>query len=251
MRMRRPYTLVIDIGGTGIKTLVVDRDGTAVSPRHRERTPKPATPKAVLALAKRMVHRHRVFQRVSVGFPGVVKNGIVKTAPNLGSDVWAGYAIEKAIARFTHTPVRAINDAELQGYGAIAGTGVEIVLTLGTGLGTALYVDGHLVPNVELGHHPLRRGATYEDLVSGNELHRIGKKRWRRRVALVIDTLERIFNYDTLHIGGGNARHLTEPLPAHVRLFDGTEGLAGGIRLWATTAVPRATGRSRIQGRRS
>jgi hypothetical protein len=93
-------------------------------------------------------------------------------------------------------------------------------------------VDGRLVPNLELGHHPLRKNATYEDLVNGKELRRVGKKRWRGRVDLIIDTLGRIFNYDTLHIGGGNARHLKGPFPDSVRLFESTEGLIGGIRLW-------------------
>ena len=120
----------------------------------------------------------------------------------------------------------------LQGYGVIDGKGVELVLTLGTGLGTALYVNGHLMPNLELGHHPLQAGKTYEQLVSNAELKKLGKKKWRTRVDLVIETLEPIFNYDTLHIGGGNARKLKEPLPDNVRLFDNVEALAGGVRLW-------------------
>jgi polyphosphate glucokinase len=230
-----PRTLVVDIGGTGIKTLLVSRDGKALGRRRRERTPKPATPAAVLAVVERMIDRYRAFERVAVGFPGVIKNGVVRTAPNLGTEAWEGCALEKAISRHTKTPVRAINDAELQGYGVIEGVGVEIVLTLGTGLGTALYVDGRLVPNLELGHHPLRRGATYEDLVNNRELRRIGKKRWRGRVDLIIDTLGRIFNYDTLHIGGGNARHLKGPFPDNVRLFENADGLLGGIGLWPTS----------------
>jgi polyphosphate glucokinase len=212
--------------------MLVNRDGKALSQRRRERTPKPSTPSAVLAVVERMIDRHRTFQRVSVGFPGVVKNGVVRTAPNLGTEDWAGFELENAVSSYTQTPVRAINDAELQGYGVIEGTGVEMVLTFGTGLGTALYVDGRLVPNLELGHHPLRKNATYEDLVNGKELRRVGKKRWRGRVDLIIDTLGRIFNYDTLHIGGGNARHLKGPFPDSVRLFESTEGLIGGIRLW-------------------
>ena len=128
--------------------------------------------------------------------------------------------------------MRVLNDAELQGYGVIDGKGVEIVLTLGTGLGTGLYVNGHLMPNLELAHHPLRKGRTYEELVSDAELKRIGKQRWRKRVDLVIATLEPIFNYDKLHIGGGNARKLKGPLPDNVRVFDNVEGLAGGVHPW-------------------
>ena len=125
-----------------------------------------------------------------------------------------------------------LNDAELQGYGVINAKGVELVLTLGTGLGAGLYINGHLVPNLELGHHPLRNGKTYEELVSEAEFERIGKKEWRKRVAFVIETLERIINYDTLHIGGGNAKRLKGPFPDNVHLFENVDGLAGGVRPW-------------------
>ena len=231
-RTRQFRTLVIDIGGTGIKLLPVDDDGNELAERHRELTPKPSTREAVLAVIKEMVSKQEPFDRVSVGFPGVVKRGVVKTAPNLGSKAWRGFDLASAIAEFADKPVRVLNDAELQGYGVIQGKGVEIVLTLGTGLGTGLYVNGHLMPNLELAHHPLRKGRTYEQLVSDAELKRVGKQKWRKRVALVIATLEPIFNYDKLHIGGGNARKLKGPLPDSVRLFDNVEGLAGGIRLW-------------------
>ena len=225
-------TLTIDIGGTGIKLLPIGPDGAALTERQRELTPDPATPAAVMAVIEQMVSSQEPFDRVSVGFPGVIKHGVARTAPNLGTQAWAGFDLAAAIAALTGKPTRAINDAELQGYGVIDGSGVEIVLTLGTGLGTGLYIDGHLVPNLELGHHPLKKKATYEELVSDAELERIGKKRWRKRVDLVIETLDRIFNYDVLHIGGGNAKKLDWPLADNVRMFDNVEGLAGGARLW-------------------
>lgn len=226
-------TLTIDIGGTGIKLLPVDDEGSALAERHRELTPKPSTPEAVLALIKDMTDKQESYDRVSVGFPGVVMHGVVKTAPNLGTKKWKGFDLKSAITEVVgNKPVRVLNDAELQGYGVIDGKGVEIVLTLGTGLGTGLYVNGHLMPNLELAHHPLRKGKTYEQLVSNAELKKVGKKKWRKRVGLVIDTLEPIFNYDKLHIGGGNAKKLKGPFPENVRLFDNVEGLAGGVRLW-------------------
>ncbi len=231
-KRRKPRTLTIDIGGTGIKLLPIDHEGAPLAERHRELTPKPSTPKAILAVITAMVAAQKPFDRVSVGFPGVVKNGVVRTAPNLGTKAWSGFDLKAAIAAATNKPVRVLNDAELQGYGVIDGTGVEMVLTLGTGLGTALYVNGHLVPNLELGHHPLRAGKTYEQLVSNAQLKKVGRKRWRRRVELVVQTLERIFNYDTLHIGGGNAKKLNGEFADNVRLFVNVEGLAGGTRLW-------------------
>lgn len=227
-------TLTIDIGGTGIKVLPVDLVGNPLGERHRELTPQPSTPEAVMELIRRMIAAQEPFDRVSIGFPGVVMHGVVKTAPNLGTAVWAGFDLQGAVAEHTGKPARALNDAELQGYGVIAGTGVEMVLTLGTGLGTGLYVDGRLVPNLELAHHPLKGDRTYEDLVSDAELARVGKKKWRKRVDRIIETLERIFNYDTLHIGGGNAKKLKGPFPDNVRLFENVEGMTGGIRLWQT-----------------
>ena len=227
-------TLTIDIGGTGIKLLPVDLAGNPIGERHRELTPQPSTPEAVMELIRRMIAAQEPFDRVSIGFPGVVMHGVVKTAPNLGTAVWAGFDLQGAVAEHTGKPARALNDAELQGYGVIAGTGVEMVLTLGTGLGTGLYVDGRLVPNLELAHHPLKGDRTYEDLVSDAELARVGKKKWRKRVDRIIETLERIFNYDTLHIGGGNAKKLKGPFPDNVRLFENVEGMTGGIRLWQT-----------------
>jgi polyphosphate glucokinase len=229
-------TLTIDIGGTGIKILPVDRAGEALAERHRELTPKPAVPKAVMGVISAMVAAQDPFDRVSVGFPGVVMHGVVKTAPNLGTEAWAGFDLGAEVAALTGKPVRVMNDAELQGFGVIEGEGVEVVLTLGTGLGTGLYINGHLVPNLELGHHPLRKDKTYEDLVSDAELERVGKKRWRKRVDLVVHTIERIFNYDHLHIGGGNAKKLKGPFADNVRLFENVEGLAGGVRLWRDDA---------------
>jgi polyphosphate glucokinase len=229
--MARPRTLTIDIGGTGIKMIRVDAKGSPIGERDRELTPIPRTPANVLKVIRHMLRKQGRFDRVSVGFPGVVVRGVVRTAPNLGTREWSDVNLQSRIERMTGKPTRVLNDADLQGYGVVKGRGVEMVLTLGTGLGSALFVDGHLVPNLELGHHPFRRGRTYEELVSDAELKRVGPRRWRERVEDVLGQLEPIFNYDLLHIGGGNARHL-RALPPSVRLFDNVRGMTGGIRLW-------------------
>jgi polyphosphate glucokinase len=228
-------TLTIDIGGTGIKMIPLDGEGNPLGERARELTPKPALPDNVMAVIQKMVAAQGPFDRVSVGFPGVVVRGSVRTAPNLGTRKWRGFDLQSAIAQLTGKPTRVANDADLQGYGVIDGRGVELVLTLGTGLGTGLYVEGHLVPNLELAHHPFKKGKTYEQLVSDKELKRIGKKRWRRRIAEMIEQLEPIFNYDLLHVGGGNAEYLRPPLPDNVRVFANVKGMTGGIRLWQDT----------------
>jgi len=225
-------TLSIDIGGTGTKMLVLDETGHPITERTREPTPRPASPSALLAVIGHLAKGHEPFDRVSVGFPGVVKRGVVKTAPNLDTKLWHGYAFETELSNLLGRPTRIVNDADLQGYGVIQGKGVEMVLTLGTGLGAALFVNGHLFPNLELAHHPFKKGKTYEDLVCEAELDRIGKKRWSRRVAAAIEQLEPIFNYDLLHLGGGNAKKLKLDLPENVVRFENVAGLRGGIRLW-------------------
>jgi polyphosphate glucokinase len=225
-------TLTIDIGGTGIKMLPIDAQGQPLGERTRVLTPKPASPEAVLEVIRAMLVAQSGHARVSVGFPGVVVRGVVQTAPNLGTGAWRGFDLEKAIAELTRAPTRVLNDADLQGYGVIRGVGVELALTLGTGLGSGLYVNGHLVPNLELAHHPFRKKKTYEELVSNAELKRAGRKKWERRVFRILEQLEPIFHYDMLHLGGGNAQRIRRELPPKVRLFDNVEGLAGGVRLW-------------------
>jgi polyphosphate glucokinase len=225
-------TLTIDIGGTGIKMIRLDSRGEPLGKRERELTPEPATPEAVLAVIGGMLRQQAEFDRASVGFPGVVVDGVVHTAPNLGTAAWRGFELQDSIAGLAARPTRVMNDADLQGFGVIDGRGVELVFTLGTGLGTGLYVDGHLVPNLELGHHPWRDGKSYEQLVSDAEFERVGVAEWQQRVVDAIAELEPIFNYRRLHLGGGNADEITAELPANVRIFDNVEGMTGGVRLW-------------------
>lgn len=228
-------TLTIDIGGTGTKMLRLDEDGAAIGERMRELTPRPAFPEPILVVVKRMLDALGPFDRVSVGFPGVVVRGIVKTAPNLSTDAWENCDLRAAIAAMTGKPVRVINDADLQGYGVIEGVGVELALTLGTGLGSALFSDGHLVANLELGHHPFgdQAGRTYEQRVCDKERKRIGNTRFSQRVLKMLRLIQPIFNPDTVYIGGGNAKRLDpKDLPPNVRLFTNVHGMRGGIRLW-------------------
>ena len=230
-------TLTIDIGGTGLKMIPLDQGGRAIGERHRELTPETSKPTKVLEVLKGMIEKQAPFDRVSVGFPGVVNQGIVQNAPNLGTEDWHGFSLGDAIGKLTGKPTRVVNDADLQGFGVIQGKGVELVLTLGTGMGSALFADGRLVPNLELGHHPLRKGRTYEQHVGDEELERVGKKKWRKRMQLVFETLAPIFNYDTLYVGGGNAKKLEEPLPKQVVRFDNVEGMEGGVALWREEAA--------------
>lgn len=226
-----PATLAIDIGGTGLKALVLDARGKPLCERARVETPRPATPKAVLGALGKLIEGMPPFARVSAGFPGVVVRGVVRTAPNL-DDGWAGFDLAGALEDLTKRPARAMNDAGVQGFGVVRGVGVEMVLTLGTGLGCALFVDGRYVPNLELAHHPLRKDRTYEEDVGGKALERVGKKKWNRRVRRVLATIQPIFNPDVIYLGGGNAKHLRGELPKNVKVTENVAGLLGGIALW-------------------
>jgi len=230
-------TLAIDIGGTGIKMLVLDADAKPVNERARTLTPKPATPEALLGVIRTMVAEQPAFDRVAVGFPGIVKRGVIFSAANLGPDLWLNFPLQEQVEKIVGRPTRVMNDADLQGYGVIVGKGVELALTLGTGLGAGLYIDGRLVPNLELGHHPWKKEKTYEERLCDAELNEIGKKRWSARVLDMIAQLEPIFNYDTLYLGGGNAEHVKGDLPANVKLFSNVEGMAGGVKLWTTAKL--------------
>jgi polyphosphate glucokinase len=224
-------TLCIDIGGTGVKALVLAQDGAPLTERARIDTPQPATPEAVLHAIWTVIEPLGEFDRISVGFPGVVIDNVTKTAPNLHPD-WAGFPLGKALAEGSRRPVRVLNDAGVQGYGVIEGKGVEMVLTFGTGMGTALYHEGKYVPNLELAHHPFKKKKTYEEYVGKVALKKIGKKKWNKRVAEVVAQVLPIWNPRHLYLGGGNAKHLTIELPEDVTITQNIAGLLGGIALW-------------------
>ncbi len=225
-----PYTLAIDIGGTGIKCLLLDQAGQPSGKRQRKETPQPATPQAVLDVIRSLLP-DTAFDRVSVGFPGVVKKGVIFAAPNLDKS-FTGFDLQSALSEITSKPVRVLNDAGLQGLGVIAGQGTEVVITLGTGMGFALYVDGHYVPNVELAHHPLSNKRSYEENVGNRARKRIGKRKWEKQVRKVLRQIQATFNPDKIYVGGGNATKLSNKLPEGVVKIDNIAGLLGGIALW-------------------
>ena len=228
-----PATLAIDIGGTGLKAMVLGPTGQTLTERVRVPTPRPATTKAVLRELGKITHAPAMprFDRVSCGFPGVVVDGVTHTAPNLHPS-WVGFDLAAALRQLTKKPARAINDAGVQGYGVVKGHGVEMLLTLGTGMGCALFVDGIYVPNLELAHHPFRRGKTYEEFVGAAALEAVGKKKWNHRVAKVVAQIDPVWNPQHIFLGGGNAKHLTIQLPPHVTVTSNMAGLLGGIALW-------------------
>jgi polyphosphate glucokinase len=125
-----------------------------------------------------------------------------------------------------------LNDASVQGLGVITGHGIECVLTMGTGMGFALFVDGCLAPHLELSQHPIKGNKTYDEYVGARAIEKVGPRRFNKRVRRVIEVLETVVMYDVLYIGGGNSRLIEPPLPDNVKTVSNKAGITGGVRAW-------------------
>jgi polyphosphate glucokinase len=228
----RARTLAIDVGGSGLKASVIDEAGRLLTDRVRVDTPVGSPPGETVEVLTRLVAPLGAFDRVSVGFPGVVRGGRILTAPNLGHKGWKGFDLAGALGRALGKPVRVANDADVQGLAVIEGKGVEMVITLGTGFGTGLYLDGRLAPHLELSHHPFRKGESYDEQLGNAARKRVGRKKWNRRVRRAIRNLRALTSFDRLYIGGGNARKIDFELDPDVRIVANEAGLKGGVALW-------------------
>ncbi len=231
-----PFTLAIDIGGTGLKASVLDHRGEMAAPRIHVPTPHPCPPAALLAALAEMVRQLPDFHRISAGFPGAVRAGTVLTAPNLGTTAWAGFPLEKHLAERFGRPARVLNDAEVQGLGVIRGVGMEMILTLGTGAGIGIFFNGLVAPHIELSQHPVHKQLTYDLYLGKEAFEKTGVKRWDKRVRNAIDILARVVLFDKLYLGGGNAAHIKGDLPANVEIVANEAGITGGIALWRDPA---------------
>jgi polyphosphate glucokinase len=228
-----PITLAIDIGGSGLKAMLLDAAGKSAGARQRVVTPAVPHPEAVLAGLDELRKLMGDFDRVSVGFPGIVKRGVTYAAVNL-HPLWSeSFPLQQELEKRWNKPVRVGNDADVAGYGAIKGLGVELVLTLGTGLGGALFTDGHLCPGLEIGHHPWRKkGMSYEDYLGRRGLDKYGKARWNDFLLAAIQQTEALFNWDHLYLGGGNTKKILFTPAANVSIVPNENGLLGGVYLW-------------------
>jgi polyphosphate glucokinase len=228
-----PITLSIDIGGSGLKAMLLDAVGKPVGERKRVLTPAVPTPDLVIAGLDELRRQLPEFDRVSVGFPGIVKRGTTYGAFNLHPLWAAGFPLQVELEKIWQKPVRVGNDADIAGYGAIKGEGVELVLTLGTGLGGALFTNGHLLPGLEIGHHPWRKkGMTYEDYLGRRGLDKYGKARWNDFLEAAIAQTEALFNWDHLYLGGGNTKKIIFTPAQNVSIVSNESGLLGGVALW-------------------
>lgn len=226
------HTLAIDIGGTGLKATVLDENGEMLVERVRVPTPSPCPPALMVETLGILVGPLPKYDRVSVGFPGVVRRGKIVTAHNLGEKEWKGFDLDLALTEKLGQPVRVLNDADIQGLGVISGKGVEMVITLGTGVGSSLFEEGRSFAHLELAHHPFRKDKTYEEQLGNAALEKAGKEKWNRRVGLAIETLRALTHFDHLYLGGGNAKKVELPLPPDVSIASNDFGLRGGLWLW-------------------
>jgi len=224
--------LAIDVGGSGLKAALLDAGGNMVTERLRIETPHLDKPEVLVEALAGLVEPLGAFDYVSVGFPGVVRKGKIITAPNLGTGVLQGFDLAGALELRLGKPVRVVNDADMQGYGAIEGKGVEMVITLGTGFGSALFMDGELAPHLEIAHLPFRKGKTYEQRTGDKARRKLGKKDWNREVRKAIAALRVLTHFDKLYIGGGNADKLKIKLDPDVQIVSNEYGVRGGAKLW-------------------
>ena len=224
--------LAIDIGGTGLKAAILNLEGAMLTERLRIDTPHPCKPDDLVNTLAKLVEPLAGFEYVSVGFPGVVRNGKIITAPNLGTEELGGFDLATALQERLGKPVRVINDADMQGFGAIEGKGLEMVITLGTGFGSALFMDGVLAPHLEIAHLPFRKNKDYDQQIGDKARKKIGKKVWNRRVRRAIETLRALTHFDKLYIGGGNAARIKFELEPDVKIISNECGVRGGAWLW-------------------
>ena len=231
-------TLAVDVGGSDLKLATLGVGGVTLTETTRTPTPRPATPARVLEAIVSAASDHRPFDRVAVGFPGVVENGYALNAPNMDG-AWDEIAIEQRLSSKLACPVVVANDADVAGLGVLntvtdSGRGVELVITLGTGLGAGLFVDGRLVPNLELGHLPFDGGRTFEGWLGKAGLAELGRERWQQRLVEALSVIRRAFNPARVYLGGGHARLVDASiLPSWVTIVGNRPGLLGCAFLYA------------------
>jgi polyphosphate glucokinase len=252
-----PRTLAIDVGGTGLKAVVLDPEGEMISERVRVETPYPCPPSVLLDELDKLAKNQPEYDRVSVGFPGAIRRGRVREVPAFSRrgpgekpdpDLvakWSGFELEDSLQERFGRPTRVANDADVQGCAVATGSGMELVITLGTGVGCAVFFDGALLPHMELSHGRFDEGLSIEVACGNQHREKIGAKAWRKLVASALDAFEAMVLPDHLYIGGGNAKHLDpDSLGPNRSLVPNISGLLGGIKLWERQTAASVLGDS-------
>ena len=238
-------TLAVDVGGSGVKGSILSPDGEMLTERVRVPSPYPVTPDKFVDTVVSLVDGLGDFDRVSVGFPALVREGVVHhvvafSKREYGGEVdpeldqaWRGFDLRTPLQDAFGKPTLVVNDADMQGCAVTSDEGFEFVMTLGTGVGTALFLNGNLLPHLELGHAPYRKGSTFEERLGNVARKEIGKKRWASRVVRAIDFYDRFLFFDRVYLGGGNSKHLPEEmLPDNAIVVPNSAGITGGVKVW-------------------
>ncbi|WP_125773624.1 ROK family protein [Antribacter gilvus] len=242
-------TLAVDCGGGGIKAAVLDAAGTAHANPVRVPTPYPLPPELLVDTIARIAAELPDARRATVGMPGMIRRGVVvhtphyitRSGPRSRVDpalqaAWHSFDMQAAVSARLGLPALVLNDAEVHGAGVVAASGLELVLTLGTGLGSALFHGGRLAPHLEWSHAPVRRSLTYDQYIGEPERRRLGDALWSRRVITVVEGLRPVFLWDRLYVGGGNSRRITPSVLARlgddVVVVPNSAALVGGARAW-------------------
>ena len=248
-------TLAIDVGGSGLKATVLDPDGEMTSERVRRETPYPCTPAVLLDELTALAATQPAYDRVSVGFPGAIRSGRVREVPAFSRRgpgekpdedlvaTWHGFELEDALQERFGRPTRVANDADVQGCAVVTGTGMELVITLGTGVGCAVFFDGALLPHMELSHGRFAEGLSIEVGCGDHHRDKIGNKAWRKLVMSALAAFEARVLPDHIYIGGGNAKRLDpDTLGPNRSVVPNISGLLGGIKLWERAVGGAALG---------
>lgn len=237
-------TLAIDVGGSGIKAIVLDASGDPLCERNRIETPYPCPPERFLEIVQTLVSEFPAFDRASIGFPAMVRDGKTLRVQAFGRAIkdgprdpelfalWDGFPLQQELAALLGVPALLANDADVQGCGVVSGVGTEFVMTLGTGVGTSLFHNGYLLPHMELSHGTFAGESI--DIQLGNANRKaIGNKRWTKLVIKAVADFDAKLFPDVIYIGGGNSRLLSDvELGPLVKIVPNSAGLMGGIRLW-------------------
>lgn len=248
--MGTPITLSVDCGGGGIKASALDAAGTMIAQPVRTATPYPLPPELLIELIHDLAAKLPPADRATVGMPGMIRHGVVIATPHYVTragprtkpvpaliEQWSGFDLRRRLTHALDLPAKVLNDAEVHGAGVIAGSGLELIFTLGTGLGNAVFDGGRLAPHQELSQAPVRWGLTYDDYLGEHERIRLGDAHWSRRVRNVIEDLRPVYLWDRLYLGGGNSRRITPStltrLGDDVVIVPNSAGIVGGVRAWS------------------
>jgi polyphosphate glucokinase len=247
--MARMHTLAIDCGGSGIKGSVLDEAGAMVAARVRLPTPYPLPPERLVETLQGLAAQLPEFDRVTVGMPGMIRHGVVVATPHYVTRrgprskrvpelvaAWDHFDARAALADAFGRPALVLNDAEVHGAGVVRGEGLEVVWTLGTGLGCAVFDAGRLAPHLELSHAPVRRDVVFDTYIGDRDRRSLGNARWSRRVGRAVQVMRPVFRWDVLYLGGGNAKRVAPgrlaELGPEVVVVPNAAGILGGVRAW-------------------